>query len=363
MSRYGTAKPLLRPHARVSRRRLLSGILGAGLIAGGWACTRNDDGAETSAVERSPRSAGAGTPPVSPTAGERFPRTITHSMGQTTIPAIPQRIAVMSDYEELDPVLVLGIRPVLWGYTNYSGSGMMPWITAGSAADTARYDIKQDSFEYDLERISAARPDLIVGVVYGLQQSYGQLAGIAPTVALPAVSTVDWRESQRLVGAATGQDDAAGRVIAETEANVAEARATLGAFAGRRVLMAFQWGDRFYVSGAQTAPARLVRELGLVFEDKGTEATAPGVSLEQIRILAESDIIFGLDWNPAQADALERNTLFRGLPPVQEGRYLRLSPQLTRAVNRATALSIPWLLPRFTDALVRAAEGRGHRPA
>lgn len=86
-----SATPTLDPIEDITRRRLLTAIPALGLMASGISCGDEDTGAHATAE---------------PSAGvSRFPVTIHHALGATTIPREPQRVVAVSEGEALDHVL------------------------------------------------------------------------------------------------------------------------------------------------------------------------------------------------------------------------------------------------------------------
>ena len=90
------------------------------------------------------------------------------TLGETTIPARPERIVAGTDFVDLDYLLTLGIDPVLFGFSNAWESGAMPWQSA--AADLPTFDASAD---LDLEAIAAAHPDLILTMPMMVGFQYG----------------------------------------------------------------------------------------------------------------------------------------------------------------------------------------------
>lgn len=321
-------------HSPMTRRRLLGTATAAGILA-------------TLPAQRLLAQA---TPEASPVAGT-FPRTITHAMGETEIPAQPQRVVAASDYIDLDYLLSLGVTPVTYGFTNAWGSGAMPWQTA--AADIPSFDSSAN--EADLEAIAAASPDLIFAMPAD-QDAYDQLSAIAPTIILPW--DAEWRTALTLAATALGLEDVAATQIADTEALIAEAAETLAPIAGKPFQFAFQYSEVVYIWGSETAGGRFFQELGLNFVG-GSEPYLTEISTEEFALLADAEIILSVASDPAAIDAQEANPLFQGLPAVQSGGYDVVTIQQGRAMSDLSPISIPWLLPQLVEIYQRVANGEG----
>jgi iron complex transport system substrate-binding protein len=187
------------------------------------------------------RTVGA-TPVAGTPRGEAFPVTLTHAMGETTIPARPERVVSASDFIDLDLLLSLGVEPVLYGFSNAWDSGEMPWQSAALGLPT--FDAAGD---LDLEAIVAARPDLIVTIPVYRTNGYELLSEMAPKIVLDW--STEWREGTRLVGRAVGLEERAEERIAETETLIAAASETLAPIAGKPVMVGFQYQDAFLYLG------------------------------------------------------------------------------------------------------------------
>jgi iron complex transport system substrate-binding protein len=321
---------------RFSRRTTIQGAIAAGLFA---------------ALPTIARANQSATP--SPQAS--FPRTITHALGETTIPAAPKTIVAASDFTDLDYLLALDRPPVLFGFTNAWESGFMPWQTA--AADLPQFDA---SGETDLEAIAAAKPDLIVAMA-SVESIYPQLSAIAPTVVLGW--DTEWRAGLRMVAAATGADAAAEDAIAGAEALIAETANQLAPLAERKIMVGFTYGDVFYIWGEKTPTAVLFSELGLTFVP-GPEPFLTSASLEQANLLADADILLSVNSDPAGIASQEASPLFSTLPAVQAGRYGVVDIVLARALGDSLSpISLPWGLPQMASLLESLDRGEGKRLA
>src|SRR3954471_1856282 len=156
-------------------------------------------------------------------ASAAFPVSLTHTFGETTIEQRPERVVVLG-WSAQDTVYALGVTPVGMPAYPYGGGddGVLPW-------NDEDYDPEQTTLldtadGPPLEQIAALRPDVILAPYEGFDEGvYQDLSGIAPTVAYPGEPwTTPWREQTRLIGSALGMADEAERLVADTEAQVAE---------------------------------------------------------------------------------------------------------------------------------------------
>lgn len=128
-----------------------------------------------------------------------FPRTITHAMGSTTIPAKPKRVVVL-DTGELDDVTMLGITPVGAVAPHLKSEGGFPAYLKGRTEGTK--DVGP-SAEPNLELIASLKPDLILSSKVRHEKVYDKLKAIAPTV-FTATTGFPWKENLAVHAKALG---------------------------------------------------------------------------------------------------------------------------------------------------------------
>ncbi|MGC4108126.1 MAG: ABC transporter substrate-binding protein [Thermomicrobiales bacterium] len=288
------------------------------------------------------------TPSASPVGA--YPRTIIHEMGETVIPAQPVRIVAASDFMDLDYLLTLGVEPVLYGFTNAWDSGSMPWQ---ATADLPSFDAAS---ELDLEAIAAAKPDLIVATPM-IQDAYPVLSDIAPTVVFGW--DTDWRVGIQLMATALGLESVAEQQIAAADEVIGAAREQLAPVAGKSMMVAFEYGETFYIWGSETAGSKLFVELGLNFVG-GSEPSLLAASLEQVNLVADAEILLSVASDPEGIAVQEASPLFQNLPAVQNGGYDVLTVIQARALGDGLSpLSLPWVIPQFVELMLRLGDGGG----
>ena len=120
-------------------------------------------------------------PPAAPPADAAFPADVEHKFGSTTVPAQPERIAVVGLTEQ-DTVLALGHKPI--ATTEWYGDqpdAVWPW--AQDELGDAKPTVLSNADGFQFEKIAALRPDLIIGNNAGMQRAdYEKLSKLAPTV-------------------------------------------------------------------------------------------------------------------------------------------------------------------------------------
>ncbi len=157
-----------------------------------------------------------------------FPRTVQHAMGETEIPARPERVVVL-DTGELDSVLSLGVAPVGAVTTDVS-SGFLSYLAEGAA------DVEHVGTigEPNLEAIAALQPDLILSNQVRHADIYDQLSQIAPTVFAEKVGAA-WKDNFVLAAEALGLEDEGADALTEYETAAAELGEAIGDPAGTTV--------------------------------------------------------------------------------------------------------------------------------
>ena len=94
--------------------------------------------------------------------------TVEHRFGETVVPAKPERVVSVGVTEQ-DVLLQLGIVPV--GVTEWYGDqpdATWPW--AHDLLDGAHPEVLHTSDGFEIEKIAALEPDLIIGVNAGMTE-------------------------------------------------------------------------------------------------------------------------------------------------------------------------------------------------
>ncbi len=148
-------------------------------------------------------------------------RVVKHAMGESKVPANPQRIVVL-DTGELDSMVALGIKPV--GATTVFQDGsfqayLQPHLEGVKQVGT----ISQPN----LEAIAALKPDLILSSALRHKEIYDKLTQIAPTVFTERVG-VTWKENFKLHAEAVNKAAEAEKIMAAYDKRMTDFRTKLG---------------------------------------------------------------------------------------------------------------------------------------
>lgn len=296
-----------------------------------------------------------------------FPVTVEHALGITTIDEEPTRVVTVG-LTEHDTVLALGVVPV--GVTDWYGDQpFATWPWAQDELGDAEPEVlsTDDGFQY--EAIAALDPDLILGTNAGLdEETYATLSEIAPTIAHPQDAPSHfgpWADQSRLIGAALGQAVEIDAIIADIDAQFADARAAHPEFDGASAVFlqnAFYDGNAIaYQEGLSTD---FLTDLGFtipaVLDDFVTEGTAQAyIPLEQLAVLDAGDILLWGTETPDDRANLEAEPLYNNLQPVQDGRLVFTDGLLAGAIYFTSPLSLPYVLDLLVPALASTLAGDG----
>lgn len=298
---------------------------------------------------------------ATPAAAAEFPVTVAHALGETRIPAKPQCIVATDMSEAVDSLLAVGEQPVYYGLSGGYIDGVPEWVWEAGLDRDMPFD-RIARFEIDLERVVAMQPDLIVGTWLDEPQ-YQQFSGIAPTIVVKASDKTTWQDVQRTIGLATGRVDEAEAAIAETDAVLAEQQARLAPYVDKTVAVAYEFFGELLVNGENAPIGRVLRDFGFTIVSPGTasEGEIDFLSLEQMRLIADADIIVTPEFIDGDLAKLEANPLFELLPAVRAGGYAPLSRLEAQALYIESSLSFRWGIPWLADAVIAAATGQGRR--
>lgn len=338
----------------LSRRTLgLAGLAGlAGVLA---ACGSDGSDAATGG-----ESSGSGATSAAG-ATDAFPLTVTHDLGETTVPAAPSRI-VSVGLTEQDFLLALGIVPV--AVTDWYGEqphAIWPWAT--DALGDAEPPVVLDSADgVPFVQVASLEPDLIIGTNAGLTQAdYDKLSEIAPTVAaVPGTGYfAAWQDQLALISAAVGRSAQGAELTSQVEGLFTTAAADHPELAGKKaIFLQNAVYDGSLIASPDGLGTEFLTDLGLVVPDELDEFVVDGaqayVPVERIDVLNAADVlIWGTETDEDQT-ALEAVPGFSELAAVKAGRSIYTGAILAGAIDFSSPLSEPFivteLVPQLADA-------------
>jgi iron complex transport system substrate-binding protein len=283
---------------------------------------------------------------------QTFPVTIEHQYGSTTITEAPQRVLALG-YTEQDFLLSLGVQPIAVRYWyGDETNAIFPWAQDKLQGETPPV-LNMAFGALNYEAILELQPDLISAVTAGItEEEYELLSQIAPTITQTSdyISFgMPWQETTTMIGEAVGKSAEAQRVVAETEALFAEARANNPNFAGKTIAVAYYYTDKYGIYTDQDSRARFFTDLGFVIPDELTslagESFYADISTERLDLLEQDVIaIVNLQFIEGGREGLNAQPLFADLSAVQEGRVVYLEEQAENALGFSSPLSLPYAL-------------------
>ncbi|APS23236.1 ABC transporter substrate-binding protein [Streptomyces parvus] len=207
-------------------------------------------------------------------------RTVKDATGKAVeIPAEPKRVVTLTQ-EDLDAVLALDIKPV--GITNGQGLDKPPAYLADKVEGI---NVVGNLLQPVMDKVVAAKPDLILAGDMQDEQVLKQLREITPATLVTMAPTDDWKLFFRGVGNAVNKLDAANKFITDHEAAAKAAGEKLGKNKGAEVSIV-RWNPDgpSWMENKQFASG-VALEMGLKrpkSQDKDGNAHTPSLSLEKI---------------------------------------------------------------------------------
>ncbi|MBV9789373.1 MAG: iron-siderophore ABC transporter substrate-binding protein [Chloroflexi bacterium] len=295
------------PHIQRTLIALLIGIL---LVAcGSPAATTTDQTGTSATAAASTAPEASASPATSPDASapaesatetsSSGDRVVKHAMGETTVPANPQRVVVL-DTGELDTALALGVKPV--GAVSASQGGSFPAYLADRTEGITNVGTIQQP---NLEAIIALKPDLILSSKLRHEAIYPQLSQIAPTVFTEAVGVV-WKENLMLHAEALGKTTEAQKLMDDYTARLDEFKTKMGdRLANTKVsTVRFLSGGKVRIYMKQSFIGTVLQDAGLPrppAQDK--DVFAEEVSKERIPEM-DGDVMFVTTFGAGEETAL-----------------------------------------------------------
>jgi len=230
---------------------------------------------------------------------------------QVVVPAQPQRI--IAPYLE-DPLVVLGVKPIAQVlYGNVEQNYLKDSLSGAEIIDTSDVGLP-------LEKLLSLSPDLLIlGKGMATEDVYEQYAKIAPTYVVDNIDK-SWRETLLDLAKLLGKEQEADKKLADYDLKVQQTQEHLRQKIGDGTAAIIVLSDKeFYTMGHVQGGALLFDELGV-----NPHPLTPAqdewntLSLEKLSEL-NADHIFVIKTERYQISELENNSLWKGLPAVQQG--------------------------------------------
>ncbi|WP_049559224.1 Fe2+-enterobactin ABC transporter substrate-binding protein [Nonomuraea sp. SBT364] len=257
-------------------------------------------------------------------------RTVQHDAGTAEVPVAPKRVVSVS--VTMTGHLLALEAPVVASQATAPGP-----ITDGNGffkqwADVAAQrgvQVLYQGFEPDLEKVIAARPDLIVGAATGADSAakvYDKLQAIAPTV-LFRHDNLSWQDLSAKLGRALGLEAGATELVGTYDARVAEVKGKIKAPEQEAVLVRDNNTD-IPVFTDKSAQGGLLASLGFAIHpidaSMAAESSKEGGGRTDIVNVAQENVvkafgdssIFFVSHSPEQIAATSAKPLWKDLPAV-----------------------------------------------
>ena len=302
------------------------------------------------------------------TDNSRFPITIQHAFGSTTITQKPKRVATVA-WANHEVPLALGIVPVGFAAATFGdddNDGLLPWVAARLKELNAKTPVLFDEGDgIDFEAVAATQPDVILAAYSGLSQSdYDTLSMIAPVVAFPDKPwSTNWRSMIRINSTGLGMAEEGEDLINSIEKDIAKRVDQYPELKGKSAMFITHLDPtdlsviRFY--SANDTRVKFFDDLGMHSPQSIKDISKDGLfsgesSIEQIDMFNDVDI-FVTYGNEELLAPLESNPLMSKMRAVKNGSIVMLGNSKMATAANPTPLSITWVLDDYLQALAEAA--------
>lgn len=283
-------------------------------------------------------------------ASEGFPVTVEGSYGPVTIDTKPERILAIG-VETVDMLNALDEQPVAFAGAGFEEDEAMlnesyPWVEDLYTDEFDPSIISVDTLEREV--VASHNPDLIIGSSYFIDESAAEeLSKIAPTFVKVASGDRDWTDDFEDIAALVGKSDRVDGILADVDAEFAEARETLGGLQGKTFNMAWVTPD-----GLRLPPAYgWAEDLGFVPADNQPQLGAAAVNLSKENLPEFAGDIAFVSAREEQVAELEADPRFDSLPSVANGTMIFTQRPVIDAGLSVGPSSLTWLLTQILPEL------------
>ncbi len=265
-----------------------------------------------------------------------WPRQIEHAKGRLTLKAKPVRI--VSTAPSLTGILLAIDAPVV-ASTATTPSGMTDASGFFSQwADVAHkrgVEVLYGNLVFDIESVIGWNPDLIVGSSTGadsIVQYYPELQNQKMPTMIVDYANHRWQDVARLLGKATGHEEAAEEAIRRFDRYAADAAKTFVPPKGSVTIVGYNVGGSYSIGKAESAQAQVLASLGMTVEGL-PESLRGGVtrssdfdfiSHENLAAAVSGESVFLLRAGEKDVEAFLADPVLANLPAVINRRVYAL---------------------------------------
>ncbi|MBT2370216.1 iron-siderophore ABC transporter substrate-binding protein [Streptomyces sp. ISL-10] len=288
-----------------------------------------------------------------------FPVTVEHKYGSTTIESEPEKVVTLG-LSDQDAVLALGVKPV--GSVDWFKEqpyGKWPWTKELWGSKPPQIVGERD--EYNMEKIAALKPDLIVAQYSGMKkEQYDTLSKIAKVVAQPKGHEdyqAPWQVMTKQIGKALGKDAETEKLIAGIDARFKAVRDKHPEWKGKTVTVGEPYEPgKFSAFSPKDPKVIFLSEMGFTTSEAYRKALGKeniaDLSSERFDVM-EADRTVWLG-TPETEKLMKADPLYKKTKVHQEKRDLFLpydSPDIGAALSFNTVLSIPYAIDQVVPML------------
>lgn len=346
----------------------VSSLLALSVVLTACGSDTTDEATTDGPAESSEATESTESPDDSGDGASAFPLTLTNTFGDTVIETQPETIAAIA-WSNGTTAIALGVVPAGIQEATYGvedDSGLLPWTKEALEDLGAETPVLFDETDgINFEQVSGVAPDVILASYSGLtEDDYTTLSAIAPTVSFPeAAWGTPWREEVLIESEAIGLAEEGEDLVADLEQQIADAVAARPALAGKSVALSYVDPTDLSTIGFYTTLDNRVQYLSdfdlatpASIEALGTETFYGEVSAENADTLSDIDIIVTYGDDSLLA-ALQADPLLGTIPAIERGSVAVIGNSTPLAAAATPdALSIPWALNDYLDAINAAAE-------
>jgi iron complex transport system substrate-binding protein len=289
-----------------------------------------------------------------------FPVTVEHKYGTTEIPEEPKRVVTLG-LSDQDAVLALGVKPVgAVDWFKEEPYGKWPW-TKDLWGDTPP-EIVGERDEYNMEKIAALNPDLIIAQYSGMtKEQYDTLSQQFPVVAQPKGFEdyqAPWQEMTRVIGTALGKSQQAEKLIDGISQRFAQVREEHPEWAELTAVVGEPYEPGKYSAFSPNDPKMVfLSEMGFTVPEPYKKAVGSqnvaDFSFERLDLM-NADRLLWLVGGPETEQMLKADPLYSQLEVAKQNHDLFLpyeNPDIGAALSFNTVLSIPYAIDQMVPML------------
>ncbi|MEV3988476.1 iron-siderophore ABC transporter substrate-binding protein [Streptomyces sp. NPDC049837] len=287
-----------------------------------------------------------------------FPVTVEHKYGSTTIESEPKKVVTLG-LSDQDAVLALGVKPVgAVDWFKEQPYGKWPWTKELWGSTPPQIVGERD--EYNMEKIAALKPDLIIAQYSGMKkEQYDTLSKIAKVVAQPKGAEdyqASWQVMTRQIGKALGKNAETEKLISGIDARFKAVRDKHPEWKGKTVAVGEPFGGKYSAFSPKDPKVVFLSEMGFTtskaYRDALGKENIVELSSERLDVM-EADRTVWLG-TPESEKAVKADPLYKKLKVHQEKRDVFLpynDPDIGAALSFNTVLSIPYAIDEVVAKL------------